>query len=175
MAHVEGPGDVRRGNGDRIVLGGRALSGRMKPAALHPVFEDTLLDGTGLPAGGLLEGLASLRVHAADYSHSRPQTGRTLLDGCCVATARQDGPSLSGRVGLGLERLEHPEDLADPADEQALLIYLHPDTCRGREDDVVAGLHRHFDACGLPPVEPGPYREHDPLLGWRLIGPRRDH
>src|SRR5512133_2579267 len=83
MAHVKGPRDVRWGNGDRVVLGGRALSTRMKPAPFHPVFEDTLLDGAGLPAGGLLEGLASLRVHAADYSHSR----------------RRDGPPRQGASG----------------------------------------------------------------------------
>ena len=45
---------------------------------------------------------------------------------------------------------------------------------RGREDDVVAGLHRHLDAGLGPPVEAGADGEDDPLLGRRLMGTWRD-
>ena len=36
--------------------------------------------------------------------------------------------------------LEHAEQLAHAADEQALLVHLHPCAGRGGEDDVVAAL-----------------------------------
>src|SRR5688500_15308347 len=82
------------------------------------------------------------------------------------------GPGSSG-VGPGLERLEDPEELADAADEEPLLVDLDPDAGRRREDDVVAGLHRHLDPGLFPPVEAGTDREHDSLLRRRLVASRR--
>ena len=72
------------------------------------------------------------------------------------ATHRPDATGLAWVSVLGwirAERLEGAEDLANPADEQALLVHLDPDARRGGEDHVVAGLHRHLDAGVLPPVE----------------------
>src|SRR5262249_46192577 len=80
----------------------------------------------------LLEDLASLRVHAAMLI--------AALGGLGVGRRR-------------LERLEHAEELADAADEQPFLVDLDPDPCRGREDDVIAGLHRHVHARARPPVQ----------------------
>ena len=75
----------------------------------------------------------------------------------------------AGRALVALsQRLEHAEQLPHPADQQPLLVDLHPDARRGGEDDVVAGLDRHVDACTLPPVEARPDRQHDALLGWWL-------
>jgi hypothetical protein len=39
---------------------------------------------------------------------------------------------------------------------------------------VVTGLNRHLHADVIPPVEPGANREHDPVLGRRLVAPWRD-
>ena len=39
---------------------------------------------------------------------------------------------------------------------------------------MVAGADRHRDAGGLPPVDPGPDREHDPVLRRRLVRAGRD-
>ena len=69
-----------------------------------------------------------------------------------------------------LDELEHAEQLADAADEQPLLLDVDPGAGREREDDVVAGRHRHLDPGLRPPVEPRPDREHDPVLGRRLVG-----
>ena len=60
------------------------------------------------------------------------------------------------------------------ADEQALLVDLDPGARRSVEDDVVAGLDGHPDADVLPPVEPRPDREDDPLLRRRVVAARRD-
>ena len=38
---------------------------------------------------------------------------------------------------------------------------------------MVAGLDRHPHADVVPPVEPGADREHDPVLGRRLVGAGR--
>ena len=69
--------------------------------------------------------------------------------------------------------LEHAEQLADAADQQLLLVDLDPDAGRGGEDDVVARADGHGHAGGLPPVDPRPDREHDPVLGRRLVRARR--
>ena len=68
-----------------------------------------------------------------------------------------------------LELLEHAQQLAHAADQQALLLDLDPDARGGREDDVVAGHDRHLHAHAAPPVEPGPDRQHDAVLGRRLV------
>jgi hypothetical protein len=36
---------------------------------------------------------------------------------------------------------------------------------------MVTRLHRHLDTGAHPPIEPGPHREYDPLLGRRLRVP----
>jgi hypothetical protein len=73
-----------------------------------------------------------------------------------------------------LGSLEHTEQLADATHEQTLLVDLDPCTSRCREHNVIAGLDRHPDANVVPPVKARADREHDPVLGWRLIGARRD-
>jgi hypothetical protein len=40
---------------------------------------------------------------------------------------------------------------------------------------VIARLDGHVDTGALPPVEPGPDRQHDPLLGRRLVDALRHH
>src|SRR4051795_690635 len=69
--------------------------------------------------------------------------------------------------------LEDAEQLADTADEQALLVDLDPRTRARREDDVVAAPDRHADARVLPPVQPRPDGEDDPVLRRRLMRARR--
>ena len=72
-------------------------------------------------------------------------------------------------------RLEHAEQLGHSADQEPLLVDFDPGPGGGGEDDVVAGLDRHLDPGARPPVQAGPDREHDPLLGRRLVGAGRDH
>src|SRR4051794_23083152 len=84
---------------------------------------------------------------------------------------RRRAPSRRLDLGLGLE---HAEQLAHPADEQALLVDVHPGAGRRREDHVVARLDRHLDADVLPPVETRPDGQHDPVLGRRLVRAGRD-
>jgi hypothetical protein len=71
-------------------------------------------------------------------------------------------------------RLEDAQKLDHTAHEQPLLVDLDPDAGGGGKDDVITGLHRHFDAGLLPPVEPGPDGEHDPLLRRRIVRSGRD-
>ena len=80
-----------------------------------------------------------------------------------------DVSSWSSNDGGRLERLQHAEQLADAADEQALLLDLDPDAGRRGEDDVVAGADRHVQALRLPPVDARADRQHDPVLGRRLV------
>jgi hypothetical protein len=77
----------------------------------------------------------------------------------------------SALVGLGTLGLEDAEDLDDPAHQQALLVDLDPHPGRRREDDVIAGLNRHLHTGLLPPVEPGPDGQDDPLLRRRIVSP----
>jgi hypothetical protein len=80
----------------------------------------------------------------------------------------------SALFGLGTGRLEDAEELDHPAHEQPLLVDLDPDAGRRGKDDVITGLNGHLDAGLLPPVEPGPDGEHDPLLGRRVVCAGRD-
>jgi hypothetical protein len=66
--------------------------------------------------------------------------------------------------------LEHAEELSHSADEQALLVDLHPRARGGREDHVIAGFDGHLHADVIPPVKPRSDRQDDPLLGRWLIG-----
>src|SRR3954454_3252586 len=77
-------------------------------------------------------------------------------------------------VALFADLFEDPEDLADTADQQALLVDVDPRAGRGMEDDVVAWGDRHAEADVLPPVLALADREHDPVLGRRLVGAGRD-
>src|SRR3954451_2885341 len=65
--------------------------------------------------------------------------------------------------------VEHAEQLADAAHEQALLVDLDPGARAGGEDDVVAALDRHPDPRALPPVQARADGEDDPVLGRRLV------
>jgi hypothetical protein len=80
----------------------------------------------------------------------------------------------SALLGLGSGRLEHTEELNDPAHEEPFLVDLDPHAGRCREYDVIAWVHRHLDPGLLPPVEPRPNREHDPLLRRWVVSARRD-
>ena len=71
-------------------------------------------------------------------------------------------------------RLQHPQQLHHPADQQSLVVDLHPGAGGGGEDDVVAGLDRHLDPGRFPPVHPFPHSQDDPLLGRGLGGAGRD-
>jgi hypothetical protein len=71
-----------------------------------------------------------------------------------------------GRVG---EFAHDAKKFADAADEQTLLVDLDPGTGRRREHDVITAVDRHFDADVVPPIEARADREHDPVLGWRLV------
>ena len=64
---------------------------------------------------------------------------------------------------------ENAEQLADAADEQALLVDLHPGAGGGREDDVVARSDGHSHADVAPPVEPLADGEDDAVLRRRLM------
>src|SRR5271167_3594036 len=68
-----------------------------------------------------------------------------------------------------LDDLEDPEQFADAADQQALLVDVDPDAGREREDDVVAGPDGHLDAGLAPPVAAAADGEHDAVLGGRLV------
>ncbi len=89
--------------------------------------------------------------------------------------ARLAGGKLSpATFGAVFDSLEHAEQLAHAAHQQALLVDLDPCSGRGREHDVVAGPDRHLHADVVPPVKARSDREHDPLLrGW-LIRAGRD-
>ena len=91
------PGDVRRRNRDRVVLRRACPRPAGGTSPLHPALEDALLDRTGLPAGGLLERLAALRVHAAMLvtaattaggEQQRPAPALALLDSSDSSTPR---------------------------------------------------------------------------------------
>src|SRR3954454_156078 len=77
-------------------------------------------------------------------------------------------------VALFADLFEDPEDLADTADQQALLVDVDPRAGRGMEDDVVAWGDRHAHADVVPPVQALADREDDPVLGRRLVGAGRD-
>jgi hypothetical protein len=83
------------------------------------------------------------------------------------------GQRLSGTGGAILDPLEHPEELAHPAHQQALFVDLDPGAGGGWEDDMIAGFDRHRDADVIPPIEARPNGEHDPVLRRRLVGSRR--
>lgn len=79
-----------------------------------------------------------------------------------------------GFLGLALgQRLENAQELSHAADEQTLLVNLHPGAGRGWKDDVIARLHRHLYADLLPPVEPRAHSEHDSLLRRRVVATGR--
>jgi hypothetical protein len=73
------------------------------------------------------------------------------------------------------DRFEYTEDLSHPANQETLLVDFDPDAGAGGEDDVVSALHRHLDAGPGPPVKTRPHREHDALLGRRLVRPWWDN
>src|SRR4029078_13138055 len=104
-------------------------------------------------------------------SFSAGRLGRPPADRAGVAA----GQTLALAVGADAELLEDAEELADRADEQPLLLDLHPDAGACREDHVVAGGDRHLHSGLLPPVEAGADRDDDPVLGRRLAGAGRDH
>ena len=95
------------------------------------------------------------------------------------AFAAADRAGLAGRqrtaatAGAVLDGLQDPQQLADPAHEQPLLLDLDPHAGARREHHVVAGSDRHRDPHVIPPVEPGADREHDAVLGRRLLGAGR--
>ena len=70
------------------------------------------------------------------------------------------------RVGLRLlDALEHAEQLADAADEQALLVDLDPGAGGGGEDDVVAGLTGICTPAASHQSRPGPTASTMPCCG----------
>jgi hypothetical protein len=79
---------------------------------------------------------------------------------------------LLGR-GLRAGGLEHSEQLDHAADEKSLLVDLDPDSGGSRKHHMVARLHGHLDSGLLPPVKTGPNRQHDPVLGRRIVRSRR--
>src|SRR4051812_9571368 len=99
--------------------------------------------------------------------------------GWLMPSGRRGAPEVIGRAaaGGGVARLadlfEDAEDLADAADQQALLVDIDPRARRGVEDDVVAGRDRHAHADVVPPVQALADREDDPVLGRRLVGAGR--
>src|SRR3954454_3211274 len=110
-----------------------------------------------------------------------PETARLVPSGARITVARSECPkphawSLAtgcrapSRRDRLLDLLEHAQQLAHAAHEQPLLVDLHPRPRRGREDHVVARLDGHRDVRALPPVQPGPDGEHDPVLRRRLMG-----
>ena len=64
-----------------------------------------------------------------------------------------------------LASFNHAEQLADPADQQPLLLDLYPNTSRGWKDDVVAWRDGHLHTGRLPPVNSEANRQDDPVLG----------
>ena len=108
---------------------------------------------------------AQRRVVAPDALGRRD---RALAPAHRAGLVRRQLPAAAG--GAVGRRLEHAQQLTDPADEQPLLVDLDPGTRRGREDDVVAGLDRHPHADVIPPVEARADRQHDSLLRRRLVG-----
>src|SRR3954452_18649319 len=104
--------------------------------------------------------------------------GRGAAPAAPAHRAWQGGRRLSPSVRAGRlhvpRLLEHAEDLRDAAHEQALLVDLDPHAGGCREHDVVAGPDGHRDADVLPPVLALADREHDPVLGRRLVAAGRD-
>jgi hypothetical protein len=94
-----------------------------------------------------------------------PAAHRARLPGSERATAT---------AGAVLDLVEHAQKLPDAADEQALLVDLDPRPGSCRKHHVIARLDRHHDSDVVPPIETRPDREHDPLLGRRLVGSGRD-
>lgn len=80
---------------------------------------------------------------------------------------RRERAASAGRALLDL--LQHTQQLAHAADQQALLVDLDPRPGRSGEDNVIAGLDRHVHAHVIPPVEARADREHDPVLRWRFV------
>lgn len=78
----------------------------------------------------------------------------------------------SAAVGAVLHLLEHPQQLAHPADQQAFLLDLHPCARRRWKDDVVTWTDRHPHPDVIPPVEAGADRKHDPVLRRWLVRAR---
>jgi len=70
--------------------------------------------------------------------------------------------------------LKHAKELADATDQQPLFVDFGPRPGGRRKDNMVAGLDRHPDANVIPPVEPRPDCEDDPLLRWWLVGASRN-
>src|SRR4051812_2065751 len=92
----------------------------------------------------------------------------SVMTGGDTRARRRVRPRASRGLDLALG-LQHAEQLAHPADEQALLVDVHPCARGRREHHVVARLDRHRHADVLPPVEPGADRQDDPVLGRRLV------
>src|SRR5829696_867054 len=126
------------------------------------------------PASRTRSALAGSRISDRTSSppslRSRVSSRAIFPEPPAIATFMPARALLGPRCGL-----EHAEQLAHAADEQALLVDLDPGAGRGVEDHVVAGMHRHADADVLPPVEARADREHDPLLRRRVVAAGRDH
>src|SRR5262245_17453837 len=121
--------------------------------------------------GPLRRGLPAAIFTVSQLASTRGLLGLPPADRAGVGA----GKAFVAAVRTGADLLEHPEELADTANEQLLLVDFDPRSGRGGEDDVIAGLDRHLHPGALPPVEPRADCEHDPVLRRRLMRAGRDH
>jgi hypothetical protein len=113
---------------------------------------------------------SSRSVRALPGATSR-RGDRTLAPAHGAGLLRPERPAAALRAIL--DPFEHSQQLANPADEQPLLVHLHPRPRRSGEHDVISAPDRHLHADVIPPIKPGSDREHDSVLRRRLIGSRR--
>ena len=124
---------------------------------------------------GRLRRRSASRVHAGRHAataapglyfagvHFLRKRKSSLLVGVGEDAAIVAGGIAAAALALGRRGLDHAEDLAHAADQQALVLDLDPHAGRAREDDVVAGLDRHLEVRQVRrPVAGG---EHDALVG----------
>ncbi len=101
-------------------------------------------------------GATSLPLVPGAVSRSEAVFESTPLCSCCCeryvcpCSGRQKEITMEPGAPLSrmtsVRRLQHPEQLHDPAHQQLFIVDLYPSTGLGREDNVVSGFDRHLNA-----------------------------